>query len=226
MEEWITSVMTALGYGGVALLMFLENVFPPLPSELIMPLAGFAAERGELSFWGVLAAGSLGSVVGQFPLYYFGRAVGARRLHSLADRYGKWLTISGEEVDRAGGWLRRHGAWAVLFCRLIPGVRSLISIPAGASRMNFVVFTAYSTLGIALWSGLLAGLGYALGHNYARVQEYLGPIGSVIWVVAAAAVLAWIAWRIRGCILHASADCPFRDRDSAVESEGTRQLEP
>lgn len=211
--------MSALGYWGVGLLMLLENVFPPLPSELIMPLAGFTAQRGELSLWGVIAVGTLGSVAGQFPLYYLGRAVGQQRLHRFADHYGKWVTISGEDVDRAGRWLRRHGPWAVLFCRLIPGVRSLISIPAGASRMNLVLFTANSALGISLWSGLLAWLGYLLGHNYRRVQQQLGAIGNGIWIALAIGLVAWIAWRLRGCIVHAAVDCPLRDEPPTSNSD-------
>jgi membrane protein DedA with SNARE-associated domain len=211
MDHYITHAMTSLGHVGVALLMFLENVFPPLPSELIMPLAGFAAARGDLSLVGVIVAGSLGSLAGQFPLYYLGRAVGEHRLHYLADRYGKWVTLSGHDVDRAADWLRRRGAVAIFLCRLVPGVRSLISIPAGASRMNLPLFTLYSTLGITLWSSLLAGLGYLLGDNYRQVEQTLGALGNALWITLAALLLTWIAWRIRGCFLHARADCPFHE---------------
>jgi membrane protein DedA with SNARE-associated domain len=123
--------METLGYAGVAFLMFLENVFPPIPSELIMPLAGFSAARGEMTLWGVIVAGSVGSVLGQYPLYYLGRAVGPERLHRWADRHGKWLTVSGKDIEKAREWLNRRGPIAVLLCRLVPGVRSLISIPRG-----------------------------------------------------------------------------------------------
>lgn len=211
MEAWIDTVMNALGYSGVALLMFIENIFPPIPSELIMPLAGFAAAGPELSLWGVIVAGTVGSVLGQFPLYYLGRVVGQRRLHRWADRHGKWVTVSGEDVDRAGAWLSRHGPWAVLFCRLIPGVRSLISVPAGAARMNLFTFTLYSTVGMGAWSAVLASLGYLLGENYAVVEEHVGPVGKWIWLVLAAAVLGWIAWRLRGCLVHSRRPCPLRD---------------
>lgn len=211
MDSLITQTMSTLGLLGVGVLMFLENVFPPIPSELIMPLAGYAAARGDMSLVGVVVAGTIGSVLGQFPLYYLGRAVGEQRLHDLANRYGKWITVSGAEVTRAGEWLRRRGTLAVFVCRLIPGLRSLISIPAGASGMNLMLFTSCSTLGIALWSTLLASLGYLLGENYHRVEETIGRFSQLIWITLAAAILAWIAWRIRGCFVHARVDCPFHE---------------
>jgi membrane protein DedA with SNARE-associated domain len=150
-------------------------------------------------------------MVGQFPLYYLGRAMGQDRLHRLADRYGKWLTVSGKDIDRAADWLRRHGPVAVLLARMVPGVRSFISIPAGASHMNLLVFTAYSTIGITIWSALLAALGYLLGDNYQLVEDYLGPIGKWLAIIVGIALLGWFGWRIRGCITHAKADCPLRD---------------
>lgn len=209
MEQWITSTVNTLGHWGVAFLMFLENVFPPIPSELIMPLAGFTVARGELSFLGVIVAGSVGSVLGQFPLYYLGHSVGEKRLHRFADTYGKWLLIKGKDIERAADWLRRHGAISVFFCRMIPGIRSLISIPAGAAHMSLWVFTAYSTLGIAIWTVFLAGLGYLLGNNYDLIKEYLGPVGTWIWVVLGIALLGWIVWRLRGCFTSSEADCPI-----------------
>ena len=214
MDSWIADTMNALGYWGVGLLMLLENVFPPIPSELIMPLAGFAAAGGHLTLWGVILAGTIGSVLGQFPLYYLGRAVGQERLHRWADRYGKWITVSGKDIDKAQQWLHRRGAIAVLLCRLIPGVRSLISIPAGTSRMKLPVFLLYSTLGMGVWSAILAGIGFLLGENYGLVEQYVGPIGTWVWVILALALAAWIAWRLRGCILHARARCPLRDEGS------------
>lgn len=211
MDSLITQTMSTLGLLGVGVLMFLENVFPPIPSELIMPLAGFAAARGDMSLVGVVVAGTIGSVLGQFPLYYVGRAVGQERLRALADRYGKWVTISGRDVDRAAEWLRRRGAVALFLCRLVPGVRSLISIPAGASRMNLVVFTTYSTLGITLWSTLLASAGYLLGDNYHHVEETIGSYSQLIWIAVAALLVIWLAWRLRGCFVPAQADCPFHE---------------
>lgn len=211
--------MESLGYLGVAALMLLENVFPPIPSEVIMPLAGFAASRGDLTLWGVIVAGSVGSLLGQYPLYYLGRTLGQARLHRLADRYGVWLAVSGADIDRASDWLRRHGPLAVLLCRLVPGVRSLISIPAGISRMNLWVFTLYSTVGMTVWTALLAWLGYVLGDQYERVAAAAGPVGTWIWIGLGLALVGWIAWRLRGCYMHArvSVSCPFRDSDKPAD---------
>src|SRR5687768_12601891 len=121
-------VMPSTGYAGIVFLMCLENVVPPIPSELIMPLAGYLAGSGKLSFIGVVIAGTAGSMLGALPLYYMGRKLGEERLKHLADRYGRWLTVSRKDIERAKGWFDRHGGATVLFCRLIPGIRSLISI--------------------------------------------------------------------------------------------------
>lgn len=195
MANWITHIVETLGYVGVALLMFLENVFPPIPSELIMPAAGFAAARGELSLPGTIIAGTIGSVLGQFPLFYLGRALGEQRVRRLADRYGRWITLTGDDIDRASHWFRRHGPWAVLLGRMVPGIRSYISIPAGISRMNLATFTMYSALGIAVWSTGLAVAGYLLGRHYERVATSLGPASYVVFGVIVLAVAVWIIRR-------------------------------
>lgn len=195
MVEWVKQFMQSLGYLGIALLMFLENVFPPIPSELIMPLAGFTAAQGELSFLGAVAAGTAGSVLGQLPLYYLGRLAGEERLKRWADKYGKWFTVSHKEIDKAQGWFDEHGGKAVLICRLVPGIRSLISIPAGMARMNLVAFLLYSTLGMGVWALILAYAGRVLGQNYELVGRYLGP---ATYVVVGALLLGsafWIAKR-------------------------------
>jgi len=194
MLEWARNIMETLGYPGIALLMFLENVFPPLPSEVIMPLAGFTAAQGQLTHWGVWLAGATGSVIGSLPLYYLGRLVGDERLHRWADRYGKWLTVSGAELDKAQGWFDRHGKKAVFLCQLIPGVRSLISIPAGIHAMAVPLFLAYTALGVVIWTGLLAFLGRLLGDNYAAVGRFVGP---ATYVVLGGLLLAAIVWVVR-----------------------------
>lgn len=187
--------MTSLGYPGVALLMFLENVFPPIPSELIMPLAGFTAGTGDLSFVGVVLAGALGSLLGQLPLYYLGRWVGEDKLVAWADRYGKWLTVSGAEVKRADDWFDRHGHKAVFLARLVPGLRSLISIPAGISEMRLDTFLLYSALGTSLWVLLLAALGSVLGENYELVDAYLGPVALIVLGGLIALAVIWVVRR-------------------------------
>lgn len=187
--------MTSLGYPGVALLMFLENIFPPIPSELIMPLAGFTAGTGQLSFVGVVLAGALGSLLGQLPLYYLGRWVGEEKLVAWADRYGKWLTVSGAEVRRADDWFDRHGHKAVFLARLVPGLRSLISVPAGLSEMNLGTFLLYSAFGTTLWVVLLAALGGLLGQNYNLVDTYLGPVALVVLGGLIIFAVVWIVRR-------------------------------
>lgn len=180
MAEWVMSLIGAAGYAGVVLLMVVENLFPPIPSEIIMPLAGYMATRGELSFAGVVAAGTIGATLGTTPLYYAGARLGEERLKALADRHGRWLTVSREDIERAGHWFDRHGGVAVFFCRLVPGVRSLVSVPAGIRGMGFGRFLCYTAAGSAVWTALLAAAGYALGANFGRVEKYLDPVS---WVV-------------------------------------------
>jgi len=177
MAEFVKNLMT---YPGIFFLMFLENVFPPLPSELIMPLAGFQASQGKLTLWGVILAGSLGSLVGQLPLYYLGKVMGYERLKEWADKHGEWLTVSGEEVHRAKDWFDKHGNKAVLFGRLVPGIRSLVSIPAGFAHMPMGRFLIYSAIGKVAWTGLLAWLGTLLGQRYETVDRYLGPVTYIV----------------------------------------------
>ena len=194
MLDWIKSTMDSLGYTGLVFLMFLENIFPPIPSEVVMPLAGFMTEQGELSFIGVVIAGMLGSVLGALPFYYLGKYVGLEPLRRWADRHGKWLTFSAKDVDRADAWFDTHGNKAVFFCRFVPGVRTLISVPAGFSGMPLIPFLLYTALGTGLWAALLAYLGKLLGENYDRVQNYIGPISYV--VIGGLLVLA-VVWVIK-----------------------------
>ncbi|MBW4692129.1 MAG: DedA family protein [Lyngbya sp. HA4199-MV5] len=195
MTEWITQTMTSLGYLGIGLLMFLENLFPPIPSELIMPLAGFTIAQGKMSFIPAVLAGIIGTMVGALPWYYAGQLVGERRLRRLADRYGKWLTISSKDIDKANRWFNRHGAKTVLFCRLIPGVRTLISLPAGINQMPIGLFLLYSTIGTALWVTLLTALGYFLGRNYSLVEVYLAPVSKLVLLGLIVAFIGWIILR-------------------------------
>ena len=180
MAKWVMSVMSSTGYVGIALLMFIENVFPPIPSELIMPLAGYMATRTQLSFAGIVIAGTLGSMLGALPLYYLGSKIGEERLKDLADAHGRWLTISGDDIETAKNWFDRHGAVAVLLGRIVPGVRSLVSIPAGIAGLHLAPFLLYTAVGSAIWTALLAYLGHVLGSNFQQVGEYIDPIS---WVV-------------------------------------------
>ncbi len=194
MLDWIAGLMRSGGYLSIVFLMFLENVFPPLPSELIMPLAGYTAARGHLHFGGVVLAGMLGSLLGQLPLYYLGRVAGKERLKAWADKWGAWLAVSGDDIEKADAWFDRHGGKAVFLARLVPGVRSLISVPAGISAMPMGKFLLYSALGTGLWAAALAYAGRLLGRNYAQVEKYLGP---ATYVVLGALLLFLIVRAVR-----------------------------
>ena len=194
MAEWITNTMDSLGYGGIALLMFLENLFPPIPSELIMPLAGFTISQGKMDFIPAVLAGIVGTVLGAFPWYYAGIVLSEKRLEALADKYGKWLTISSKDIKKANNWFNQHGAKAVLFCRLVPGVRTLISLPAGINNMKLIPFVLYSTLGTTIWVLLLTAAGYFLGEHYDKVDEYLAPVSKIV----AVSLIIWLGlWILR-----------------------------
>lgn len=190
MFEWIADMIEGGGYAGIALLMLLENVFPPIPSELIMPLAGFVAARGDLSLPLVVLAGGAGSVAGALLWYYAGLWLGGERLKKLAARHGRWLTIAPSQVDKASGWFRRHSAASVLVGRLIPAVRTLISVPAGIAGMGLSRFLVYSTIGTALWSMVLAGAGYVLEGQYDKVAGWMDPAAKLV-IAAFAALYAY-----------------------------------
>ncbi|AFZ11984.1 SNARE associated Golgi protein-like protein [Crinalium epipsammum PCC 9333] len=192
MSEWITNTITSLGYLGIGLLMFLENLFPPIPSELIMPLAGFTVAKGRMELAPVILAGVIGTILGALPWYYVGKLVGEDNLKRLADKYGKWISVSSRDIEKADNWFDKHGQKAVLFCRLVPGVRTLISLPAGISGMPLVPFLIYSTIGTALWVSFLTLAGYALGDNYEIVEEYLGPVSKIVFVLLIVAFVVWV----------------------------------
>lgn len=199
MVEWIQNLMQSMGYLGIFLLMVLENLFPPIPSELIMPLAGFTAspQQGTLNIWLVILIGALGSVVGTLPLYYVGRVFGLERSKAWANRYGKWLTVSGADLQKASDWFDRNGNKAVLIGRMVPGIRSLLSLPAGVSAMGVTQFSIYSFIGSLAWSALLAGLGYFLGENYDKVQNYVDPISKIVLVALVLGFAWWVMKRRR-----------------------------
>jgi len=192
MFEWILGLIVSGGYVGLLALMFLENLFPPIPSELVMPLAGFLAARGEMDALLVVVIGTAGSVSGALPWYWLGRHVNKPRLLHLAERHGHWLTVDTDEVEAAYRWFRHKGWRAVLFGRLMPGIRTLISIPAGMAGMRLSWFLALTTAGSLLWTGFLTGAGFLLENQYQRVHAYLDPLS---WVVFGL-ILAIYLWRV------------------------------
>jgi membrane protein DedA with SNARE-associated domain len=186
---WVLDVIEALGAIGVGLLVALESIFPPIPSEVVLPLAGFLAGNGRMSFVAVVVWATIGSLVGALVLYWLGAVLGTARLKKLAD---KIPLMDFRDVDRAEAWMRRHGAWAVLLGRMVPGVRSLVSIPAGVQRMSLWLFSLLTVIGSALWNALFVGLGYLLGDRWDQVGKYSDllnyvVIGGIVLVVAVVA---------------------------------------
>ncbi len=192
MQAWIVQIITSLGYFGIGFLMFLENLFPPIPSELIMPLAGFTASQGKMQLIPAIAVGVIGTVLGAFPWYYLGKIVSEERIKTWADRYGKWLGISGGDIDKANHWFDHHGKKAVLFCRLVPGVRTLISLPAGINAMPMLPFLMYSTIGTVLWVTFLTIAGYLLGNNYEKVEAWIGPLSKIVLLSLGIWFILWL----------------------------------
>jgi membrane protein DedA with SNARE-associated domain len=175
--------MQQLGPFGIGLLMFMENVFPPIPSELIMPLAGYLATQGDMNILTVIAAGTVGSLLGTLPWYYLGRRLGHEGVRRLARTHGRWLTMSPSDVDAASDRFKRHGNSSVLLGRLIPTVRTLISVPAGVSNMPLGQFLVFSSIGTLLWTAALALAGFLLGQAYSVIQDYVDPISTAVLVI-------------------------------------------
>lgn len=184
LTDWIPDLVAQGGYAGLALLMFLETVFPPVPSEVIMPFAGLEAARGTLSLLGAILAGTAGAMLGNVLWYAAARACGVNRLLPLIDRHGAVLTLSRAEVERGQAALLRRGALYVFVGRMIPVVRSVVSIPAGLLSMPRMPFIVWSSLGTFGWTSMLTGAGYLLGTRYSAVEHVLSPVAAGVMGVA------------------------------------------
>ncbi len=196
MADWIIRLVEQGGYAGVALLMFLETIFPPIPSEVIMPLSGLTARRGGLSLAGVIAAGTFGAMAGNYVWYLFARALGLDRFRPFIDRYGRLLTIDWRAVEKADRLFEKHAAAFVSLGRVTPNMRSLVSIPAGLFGMATLPFLIWSTLGTAMWTTLLTGAGYLLGSRHDVVERWLAPVSTGIVLLLVAGYLWRVAtWR-------------------------------
>jgi membrane protein DedA with SNARE-associated domain len=192
--DWVTSVVETLGYGGVAFLVALENLFPPIPSEVVLPLAGFVASGGGASLVGMIIAATIGSMVGAFLLYGIAAAIGPIRLRALVVRYGRWFGLDEADLDKTEEWFDRRANTAVLLCRCVPLMRSLISIPAGFRRMRLVPFTIFTLAGSLVWNVLLIGAGFLLGEQWNKVEAPLELFQALVLVLIGMA-LAWFIWR-------------------------------
>jgi membrane protein DedA with SNARE-associated domain len=191
MYDWVIQLIDWGGYAGVFLLTLLETMFPPIPSEVVLPLAGMRAAQGPLGLLGVILFATAGSMLGNFLWYLIARAISPDRFRRFIDRHGRWLTMDWRDVEKVQGHFERHGAGIVFLGRMIPAFRTFISIPPGILRMPVARYLFWSTLGTGLWSAALAGGGYALGANFERIEEVAGPLTTGIVLIAA----AWYLWR-------------------------------
>jgi membrane protein DedA with SNARE-associated domain len=217
---WVVDMMEALGAPGVGLAIALENVFPPLPSEVFLPLAGFAAARGDLSLVAAIVWTTIGSVVGALALYGLGAALGRERLRAIADRMP---LVDVGDVDKAEAWFARHGPKAVFFGRMVPLVRSMISVPAGVERMNIALFLGLTAAGSLIWNSVFVLAGYFLGENWHIVEGYAGILSRVVLAAVAIAVVVFVVRRIRGRrrVVPAVDDAPT-ERIPVVAAPGVR----
>lgn len=195
--DWIVSLMDTLGAPGVGIAILLENLFPPIPSEVVLPLGGFTVAQGSLSFIPVFIWATVGSVVGAYMLYGIGAWLGADRLRAIAD--WMWL-VKASDVDKSLAWFDKYGKPSILFGRLIPGIRSLISIPAGLDRMNLLTFGLWTTLGSAVWNFILIFLGFKLGENWEAVTGYIDQYSKVVYAILILILLGFLIFFIRRAI--------------------------
>ena len=191
MTDWVIRLIDQTGYIGVFILMLAETIFPPIPSEVIMPIAGLAAARGSMTLPGVIASGTAGALFGNMFWYLLARVIGMERFHPFINKYGRWLTMDWGDVLKAERLFGRYGAVFVGVGRVLPTIRSLVSVPAGLLRMRLSSFLIWSTVGTAGWSAGLAIAGYVLGRQFRDIETILGPLSAAI---IAAIVLAYL-WR-------------------------------
>lgn len=196
LTDWVIDVIDALGYVGVALLVALENIFPPIPSEVVLPAAGiWANDNGGIpQLIGMIVAATVGSVIGAWALYLIGALIGEDRIRAFVAKRGRWFGVKTADLDKADSWFDRHEELAVLLCRCVPLVRSVVSVPAGLRRMNPVRFTLYTALGSAIWNTALVVVGYAARDQWDTVQDVVGYVQYVV-VAAILAAIAWFVWR-------------------------------
>jgi len=194
-SEWVLIIMAKFGYLGIVFAMFAENVFPPIPSEVIMPAAGFAVARGDLNLILVILAGTLGSVLGALPSYYLGSMFNKERLIVFTKKYGKYVFVKPDDVQSSNDWFNKHGNKAVFFGRMMPGIRSLISIPAGMNKMPMLSFLTLTALGSSIWTTLLTLAGYHFGKNYVLIETMLAPYSKVFLLLAVIVIIGWFIKR-------------------------------
>lgn len=197
MQTWITETMDTFGYLGIFLLIALENIFPPIPSEVILTFGGFMTTHTTLTKLGVIFFSTLGSVVGALILFWIGTLLDIKKLEKIVDRWGHILRLTKKDIYKANEWFTKHGVWTVFFCRLIPLIRSLISIPAGMSRMNIWIFLLFTTLGSLIWNTILVYIGSSVGASWEKIVEYMDVYSNIIYLIMAIGVAVFIFLFVR-----------------------------
>ena len=194
-----------VGYGAILISMFLENLIPPIPSELIMPLGGFYVAQGQLDFLPVVFAGLIGTVIGALPWYGIGKLVNEEKLEKWLDKNGRWIGINPQDLARSRKWFNRYGVSLVFWGRLVPGIRTLISVPAGIELMPITPFLIWTSAGSLIWTLFLTVTGFYLGDNYTNIEKWISPFSNVfktiILLSASVAVIIFIYKTLRKLII-------------------------
>lgn len=194
MQNFLEEIINQFGYAAIVVLIAVENIFPPIPSEVILTFGGFMTAATDMTVTGVIIASTAGSVGGAVVLYYLGSILGAERMKRIVMKYGKWLRLTTDDVDKSYGWFNKYGSWTVFFCRFIPLIRSLISIPAGMSRMSMLKFLVLTTIGTFIWNTVLVNLGASVGENWEDIVAVMDVYSNIAYAVIAVLGIAFLVW--------------------------------
>ncbi len=197
MQNWIIDIMEQLGYVGIFLMMALENLFPPIPSEIVLPFAGFLTTYTGLTINGVVIVATTGSVIGAIILYGIGMIVHVERLEAIIVRWGHLLHLKKQDIHKAEHWFDQYGYWTVLFCRMIPIVRSLISIPAGMAKMQFWLFLLFTIIGTIIWNIILIMAGVILGASWGDILHFMDMYSTAVYLILGAGIIFFLVFLIR-----------------------------
>lgn len=194
MQNFLEEVINQFGYAAIIVLIAVENIFPPIPSEAILTFGGFMTAGTDMTITGVIIASTLGSAGGAVVLYYIGSILGAERMKRIVVKYGSWLRVTTDDVDKSYSWFNKYGPWTVFFCRFIPLIRSLISIPAGMSKMSMPKFLVLTTIGTFIWNTVLVNLGASVGENWGDIVAVMDVYSNIAYAAIAALSIAFLIW--------------------------------
>jgi membrane protein DedA with SNARE-associated domain len=197
MENWLAGIIDNFGYAGIFLLIALENIFPPIPSEVILTFGGFVTTTSELTITGVVIASTLGSVIGAMALYGLGLLLDVERMEKIVDRWGHILRLTKKDIHKADAWFDKYGYWSVFLCRFVPLIRSLISIPAGMSNMKFVPFLIFTSAGTFIWNIVLVNLGAKVGESWEDIVAYMDIYSNIVYAAIALLGIAFLVYILK-----------------------------